>query len=74
MSAEERTWFLACIVLGAVLATLLMGSGCGARQAVEPPMRVRDGLWIDLIQCEDLADVSATPQATYDKCLVSRGL
>lgn len=73
MSSEERTWFLACIVLGAVIATLLMGSGCAssAPKRLAMPM---DCIGRDLQACDAVAERSAHPGEAYEACMARRGL
>jgi len=70
---SERAALLALVVLGAVLATLVMGAGCApkASQLRAMPM---DGLHRELEACDVEASHSEKPGQAYDACLARRGL
>ena len=70
---SERAALLALVVLGAVLATLIMGSGCAPRAAVRLAMPM-DCNGRDLQACDMEASHSAHPGEAYDACLARRGL
>lgn len=69
--SDARCLVLASMVLGAVLATLAM-TGCGtAQRSVRAP--ALDGALRDQVDCEQAAERSSAPQASYDTCLSSKG-
>lgn len=71
IASEDRAWLLASVVLGAVLATLVMGSGCGAPARLAMPM---DCVGRDLQACDAVAERSEHPTQAYEACMRERGL
>lgn len=73
IASEDHAWLLASVVLGAVIATLVMGSGCAssAPKRLAMPM---DGLHRELQACDQVAEVSERPSEAYDACLARQGL
>lgn len=71
IASEDHAWLLASVVLGAVLATLVMGSGCSAPKRLAMPM---DCIGRDLQACDIEASHSEHPGEAYEACMTRRGL